>query len=1001
MDKKILFLYIIVSLVFSFFYTVYAYEVNHINNPDLSVMKDGSPEHWELGGQTRVEYDSEEKVAKVYTKLTNDYLLQTLRLSSGHYLLRVLAKTDSMTISLKALGRMPLKVSKDYEWTELPFYLDGTEEYKQSVMVGLNIPSTGGGTQGDIFTETKIKKIELLRLGDTVLPRNWGTTISAHPLHRLETINNNPNWERPGKVIFNDSFIGTELWLMTQDGQINLMYVGWPHFSNDGKYVQVGVRTPGHLLRTDGSYRYNPPSQTGTLSWIGKMLWLFPWEQKRLPEGTDISDWIMWGQRTAQQITLHNLATEEKHILNLPTRPGWQIISVPSIHRDSRGPNINSIDHETLVWYSDDKKSLAVSNVDGENFKTIPFKSISRRPENDLPLIIRPFYLVRTSQRFYNAIDKNSTRYFLYDFNHGKSINDPYNPYQIWALSLKKNDKRGPLRVIPNPNVNIPEDIPGGTEHFFFNKNTECGYLLLEDGTVLYESSLGYHSGFSGTIRAQAGIDAQVRFIGSYPRMDHVSWPNEFQDNRDYAIVWAGGCPDITVAMIDLWHDTFWTILIKNSDYFKRQKKEYAIEREKGLGRGEGRAGAFLIVPAPKQSPDFTKVIYSSSMLVLKNAKGSYGDAYIAVARYPQPPVNVRFEGKRLVWDKPQYNAEIMGYNIYYSKESGKGSWTKLNPKPIREMFYELSGRKNGFYVVTSVEHSGLESRIFSNEVSLGNNRLFRLFYQPEEGELINPMVPFFEPKNASNCYAVAVTDPELIYKKQLEEGLEGKVRLKTNISIKGRWKVMARVRGMSGIERESYTTGWLPQGEIGKGSFTVKIGNKTVGKLPVEGFGWRWVEVEGSPIDLTTGKTEIVFSTSDTGIAIDNILITNDLDFTPTNLDNTPTVKPSTPQKVKISEIKGEGEPLEWRGYTIAPPYVRIEWELSTAPQGIRYYNIYRGEDKDFEVGPETLIGSETDIVFTDLQLKKGTEYYYKIVAVDNWNNRSDVSEALMVKIR
>ncbi|MCK9267056.1 hypothetical protein M0P98_09375, partial [bacterium] len=234
-----------------------------------------------------------------------------------------------------------------------------------------------------------------------------------------------------------------------------------------------------------------------------------------------------------------------------------------------------------------------------------------------------------------------------------------------------------------------------------------------------------------------------------------------------------------------------------------------------------------------------------------------------------------------------------------------------------------------------------------------------------------------------------------------LEEGLEGKVKLKTNIPIKGRWKVMARVRGMSGIERESYTTGWQPQGEIGKGNFTVKIGNQAVRKLPVEGSEWRWVEVEGRLLITKTGKTEIVFSTSDTGIAIDNILVTNDLGFTPTNLDNTPTVKPSTPQKIKISEIKGEGEPLEWRGYTIAPPYVRIEWELSTAPQGIRYYNIYRGEDKDFKVGPETLIGSETDIFFTDLQLKKGTEYYYKVVAVDNWDNRSDVSEALIVKIR
>ena len=39
-------------------------------------------------------------------------------------------------------------------------------------------------------------------------------------------------------------------------------------------------------------------------------------------------------------------------------------------------------------------------------------------------------------------------------------------------------------------------------------------------------------------------------------------------------------------------------------------------------------------------------------------------------------------------------------------------------------------------------------------------------------------MVPFFDPAGAGDAYAVAVTDPDLIYKQRLEEGLSGSVTM-------------------------------------------------------------------------------------------------------------------------------------------------------------------------------------------------------------------------------
>ena len=49
---------------------------------------------------------------------------------------------------------------------------------------------------------------------------------------------------------------------------------------------------------------------------------------------------------------------------------------------------------------------------------------------------------------------------------------------------------------------------------------------------------------------------------------------------------------------------------------------------------------------------------------------------------------------------------------------------------------------------------------MFSNEVSVGNGKVFRRFYRPASGKIAKPMVPYFDPAGAGDAYAVAITDP-------------------------------------------------------------------------------------------------------------------------------------------------------------------------------------------------------------------------------------------------
>ena len=125
-------------------------------------------------------------------------------------------------------------------------------------------------------------------------------------------------------------------------------------------------------------------------------------------------------------------------------------------------------------------------------------------------------------------------------------------------------------------------------------------------------------------------IAAEVRYVGTYPKFDRVSWPHEFRRDRDYAVVASHAEPASPLVMIDLEHTTMWTLALTNfHDYAMRYKTRWNPDAyHKPMFR-----------PAPGFSPDFTKVVFFSSMLTGDHPDRKWGDVYVAVARYPEPPV--------------------------------------------------------------------------------------------------------------------------------------------------------------------------------------------------------------------------------------------------------------------------------------------------------------------------------------------------------------------------
>ena len=147
-----------------------------------------------------------------------------------------------------------------------------------------------------------------------------------------------------------------------------------------------------------------------------------------------------------------------------------------------------------------------------------------------------------------------------------------------------------------------------------------------------------------------------------------------------------------------------------------------------------------------------------------------------------------------------------------------------------------------------------------------------------------------------------------------------------------------------------------------------------------MEGSAWRWVALEAGPVSLAAGIRELEVATSDTGIAIDSLLVTNDPGFVPRGRGQVPEELTAIPQGLRAAPFAPEDERAVPEAFQDKRPCVKLVWDSLAVPQGVSHYCVYRSDQKAFEAEAETLLGSPVGPVFYDIGLEAGRTVYYRI---------------------
>jgi len=360
-------------------------------------------------------------------------------------------------------------------------------------------------------------------------------------------------------------------------------------------------------------------------------------------------------------------------------------------------------------------------------------------------------------------------------------------------------------------------------------------------------------------------------------------------------------------------------------------------------------------------SPDTTKIHYGSSMT------GRFRN-YVAVMARPRPPVNLSWKADQgavvLAWEPSAYHSETRGYLVYRSQHSGDG-YQLVTPKPVEAPTWRDATVQPGrayYYVVSSLEHSGLESG-YSEEAARAGVDL--------PGTIDAPLVVYAEAEHAIRDLPTAAlpglaigadrrgaSDWYYLYRHPKAE--QGQASLQVNLPAAGRYHIWARVRGQ--------------EAEQGRWEITAAGRALTVSTREDR---WTWVRAGDGPVALDAGCLTVGLVTSDATAQLDLVCLATDSQLTPGGPRPQNAESPPAVESLRVENIR--------------PRVNRLTWKPSQSPS-LAYYHVYSASEAFDAPRQQLRIGSPTEAELIDWGLQAGAEYHYAVTAVDRQGNESPI---------
>ncbi len=345
----------------------------------------------------------------------------------------------------------------------------------------------------------------------------------------------------------------------------------------------------------------------------------------------------------------------------------------------------------------------------------------------------------------------------------------------------------------------------------------------------------------------------------------------------------------------------------------------------------------------PNASPDGTKVLFNSNMF-------GRVDVFSVVAKLPEPPVDLKAEpipdGVRLTWQPPKHHAEIAGYHVYRSAESGR-NFVPITEKPVADLRFAYGEEfgLRGIYAVTAVEHSGLESPL-SAEVTLNPLARHSVTIEVEDGARTVEMWKALHGA-ASNLHYVWLR----------RKDAPGKVTLNAKLPVSPfPWMLWARVKGETAVQFTAAVAGLTARADWGPAA------------------DWTWVRFAGY-LPLKSGANEITLRGSAYGNAVDCLVATDD-----------PAFQPGLLPKVRWPALAA---PAQVKAEAVSPWAVRLSWN-PVAGRTVHHYNVYASAQPNVSARQELLVASPDVPSAIDWGLKSGQALHYVVTAVDRAMNES-----------